>query len=183
MDLVISHPISWHLRRGGMGRVGGARRQALHRLRPRHRQRAGGGCSAEQWLPWSRAWTCCNGCCASSDSRLIGSHWKKSARHGELCSPCRQSADALWKHLTRMTFGPQVWTRSSIWIQVGNWLSEGGGWGWWLLVQPPVLELLNSESELNVTNCVAEIACVAHGGRLPQLIEGCSITAATTDGF
>ncbi len=65
MDLVISHPISWHLRRGGMGRVGGARRQALHRLRPRHRQRAGGGCSAEQWLPWSRAWTCCNGCCVT----------------------------------------------------------------------------------------------------------------------
>jgi hypothetical protein len=48
---------------------------------------------------------------------------------------------------------------------------------------PVVLELLNSESELNVTNCVAEIACVAHGGRLPQLIEGCSINAATTDGF
>jgi len=31
---------------------------------------------------------------------------KKSARSGGLCSPCRQSADALWKHLTRMTFGP-----------------------------------------------------------------------------
>ena len=35
MDLVISHPISWHLLRGGMGRVGGARRQALNLLRPR----------------------------------------------------------------------------------------------------------------------------------------------------
>ena len=30
---------------------------------------------------------------------------------------------------------------------------------------------------------MAEIACVAHGGRLPQVIEGCSITTATTDGF
>ncbi len=46
-----------------------------------------------------------------------------------------------------------------------------------------VLESLNPESGLNVTDCVAEIACVAHGGRLPQAIEGCSITAATTDGF
>ena len=35
--LMISQPISWHLR-GGMVRVGGARRQALHLLRPRHRQ-------------------------------------------------------------------------------------------------------------------------------------------------
>ncbi len=42
---------------------------------------------------------------------------------------------------------------------------------------------LNSESGLNVTDCVAEIACVVHGSRLPQVIEGCSMTAATTDGF
>ena len=52
-----------------------------------------------------------------------------------------------------------------------------------MLVQPPVLENLNSESGLNVKNCVAEVACVAHGDRPSQFIEGCSITAATTDGF
>ena len=52
-----------------------------------------------------------------------------------------------------------------------------------MLVQPPVLENLNSESGLNVKNCVAAVACVAHGGRLSPFIEGYSITAATTDGF
>ena len=31
--------------------------------------------------------------------------------------------------------------------------------------------------------CPGQLACVAHGGRLPQVIEGCSITAATTDVF
>ncbi len=35
-----------------------------------------------RWLPWSRAWTCCSGCCASSALRPICSHWKKSACSG-----------------------------------------------------------------------------------------------------
>ena len=49
--------ISWHLV-GGMARVGDARGQVLHLLRPRHRQRAGDGCAAELRRSWSRAWTC-----------------------------------------------------------------------------------------------------------------------------
>jgi hypothetical protein len=44
-----------------------------------------------------------------------------------------------------------------------------------------VLEGWNSESGLNVTDCVANLACVPHGGHLPHVIEGCSITSATTD--
>ena len=65
------------------------------------------------------------------------------------CAAHAGKAEARFKHLTRMTFGPQVWTWSSRWIHVGNCqcLSEGGGWGLWVLVQPPVLENLNSESE------------------------------------
>ena len=132
MDLVISHPISWHLRRGGMGRVGGARRQALHRLRPRHRQRAGGGCSAERWLPWSRAWTCCSGCCASSESRPIGSHWIKSARRGGLCSPCRQSADATWtrKHGSSTWLGWHLGLKYGLGVQDGFMLETASGCQW-----------------------------------------------------
>ncbi len=70
--------------------------------------------------------------------------------------------------------------QNRLWIQVGNWR---GGWGWPSVQSTVVLESLNPESGLNVTDCVAEITCVAHGGRLPQIIEGCSITTATTDGF
>jgi hypothetical protein len=44
---MICSPISWHLR-GGLERVGAARGQFLHLLRPHHHQRAGDGCSAEQ---------------------------------------------------------------------------------------------------------------------------------------
>ena len=72
-DLMISQPMSWYLR-GGTARVGGARRQVLHRLQPRRRQHAGDVCSTEQWRPWSRAWTCCIGCCASNAPRPICSH-------------------------------------------------------------------------------------------------------------
>ena len=70
---VISQPISWYLR-GGLALVGGARRQVLHRLQPRHRQYAGDVCSTEQWLPWCRAWTCCIGCCARNALLPICSH-------------------------------------------------------------------------------------------------------------
>jgi hypothetical protein len=59
-----------------MARVGGARRQAHHLLRLRHRQRAGDVCPAERWRIWSRAWTCCSGYCASrrgSRFKIIGS--------------------------------------------------------------------------------------------------------------
>jgi hypothetical protein len=38
-------------------------------------------------------------------------------------------------------------------------------------------EIWNSESGLNVTDCMTNLACIAHGGHLPQVIEGCSITA------
>jgi hypothetical protein len=109
MDLVISHPISWHLRRGGMGRVGGA---------PHHRQRAGPSGAGVQL-------------------------------NGDCLDPAR------FKHLTRMTFGPHVWSWISRWIHVGNcqWLSEGGGWGRRVLVQPPVLENLNSECPSHIQSC------------------------------
>ena len=127
-DFMICSPISCHLR-GGMGRVGGASFQPLHLLRPRHRPRAGDGCPAERRRTWSRAWTCCSGCCASSEWRPIDSRWKKSARRGRCCrqcSPCRHSADAPRQMtLVRIVIG---WTRSSSWIQVGNWWEvEGGG--------------------------------------------------------
>jgi hypothetical protein len=55
--------MSWYLR-GGLALTGGARRQVLRRLQPRHRQYAGDVCSTELWLPWCSAWTCCIGCCA-----------------------------------------------------------------------------------------------------------------------
>ncbi len=47
---------------GTCARVGGARRQTFHLLRPRHCQRAGDGCLAERLRPW---WTCCSCCCHS----------------------------------------------------------------------------------------------------------------------
>ena len=66
---MICLPISWHLR-GGMALVGAAtgRGQVLHLrlLRPLHRLRAADGCLAERRRSWSRAWTCCTGCCARS---------------------------------------------------------------------------------------------------------------------
>jgi hypothetical protein len=73
----------------------------------------------------------------------------KKSRPMQAKRRCNVDSEARFKHLTQMTFGPQVWTWSSRWIHVGNcqWLSEGGGWGRWVLVQPPVLENLNSESE------------------------------------
>ena len=171
-DFMICSPISWHLC-GGMARVGGASFQPLHLLLPRHRQRAGDGCSAERRKSWSRAWTCCRGCCASNESQPTGSRWKKSARRGGRRSPCMQSADG-WLQ-TRMTLGLQVCTRSPRWIQVGNWRqSVGEGRG--CRVQPPVLARWNSESGPNVTDCVMRFG----GGRIPQL---CSKSAATNDGF
>ena len=77
-----------------------------------------------------------------------------------------------------MTLGLQVWTRSLRCIQVGNW-RESVGEGRGCPEQPPALETWNSESGLNVTDCVADRACVSRGGRLPLLIEGCSKFAAT----
>jgi hypothetical protein len=56
---MICSPISWHLR-GRMARIGAARGQVLHLLRPHRRQRAGDGCLAERRRPRFLAWTCCS---------------------------------------------------------------------------------------------------------------------------
>jgi hypothetical protein len=122
--------MSWYLR-GGLARVGGARRQVLHRLQPRHHQYAGDVCSTEQWRPW------CHGPVALAAARVMHSGRfvviKKSqlaaaaAAGCALCSPCRHSANAQPEHQTRMTLRLQVWIQSPRWIQVGNWR---GGWGW-----------------------------------------------------
>ncbi len=62
-----------------------------------------------------------------------------------------------------------------------------------MLAVSTVASSLNCDSGLNVTcgvtfnacvvNACVRNACVAYRGPLPQVIEGCSIIAATTDGF
>ena len=62
-----------------------------------------------------------------------------------------------------------------------------------MLAVSTVANSLNCESGLNVAcgvtfnacvvNACVHNACIAYGGRLPQVIEGCSIIVATTDGF
>jgi hypothetical protein len=54
-SFMIASPISWNLR-GGMARVGAARSQVLHLLRPQHSQRAGYGCLAQRF----HVWICCS---------------------------------------------------------------------------------------------------------------------------
>ncbi len=62
-----------------------------------------------------------------------------------------------------------------------------------MLAVSTVASSLNCEAGLNVTCCVTlnacvvnacvRNACVAYRGSIPKVIEGCSIIAATTDGF
>ncbi len=58
-----------------------------------------------------------------------------------------------------------------------------------MLAVSTVASSLNCDSGLNVTcgvtfnTCVVNACVRAYGGRLPQVIEGWSIIAATTDGF
>jgi len=53
----------------------------------------------------------------------------KKSRPMQAKRRCNVDSEARFKHLTRMTFGPHVWSWISRWIHVGNcqWLSEGGG--------------------------------------------------------
>jgi hypothetical protein len=132
--------ISRHLL-GKLVLVGGATGQELRLLLPRCRQRTGDGCPAELRRTWSSAWTCCSGCCASSEWWPIYSRRKKSARSGRCCgqcSPCRHSADAPRQMtLVLIVIG---WTRCSSWIQVGNWWEVEGGGSEWPSRQPGQFE-------------------------------------------
>ncbi len=125
IKIILNHsptisPISWISRHlcGELVLVGGAT----------GRQRTWDWCPAEQRQTWSRAWTFCSGCCASSAQWQFCSHWKKSALSCcccRQCSPCRHRANA--QH--QMTLVSQVpgwtqswsWTRDSSWEMVRSW--------------------------------------------------------------
>ncbi len=98
--------ISRHLR-GELVLAGGATGQELSLLLPRRRkgQQTGDGCPAERQRTWSRAWTCCSGCCASSASESAGS--------------CSSSSSCLCN--LNFKFKLPVQVASATWISSSSW--------------------------------------------------------------